>query len=40
MVKTTIQLDDDVREALKAIGRKGESYNSLIKRVLQERKSR
>ena len=38
MAKTTIQLEDDVRDELKAIGRKGESYNELIKRVLSERK--
>ena len=34
--KTTIEVDKDVREALKDVGVKGESYSDIIRRVLRE----
>lgn len=37
--KTTIEVDKDVREALKTVGAKGESYSDIIRRVLKERKN-
>lgn len=32
---TTIRIDSEVREQLKAHGRKGETYNEIIKRLLE-----
>ncbi len=34
MPSTTIQIDLEVREELRALGRMGESYNDVIKRLL------
>jgi predicted CopG family antitoxin len=34
--KTTIEVDKDIREALKDVGVKGESYSDIIRRVLRE----
>jgi predicted CopG family antitoxin len=34
MPSTTIQVDLEVREQLRALGRMGESYNDVIKRLL------
>jgi predicted CopG family antitoxin len=34
MPTTTIQVDLDVKEQLRALGRMGESYNDVIKRLL------
>ena len=35
-MRTTIQLDDTVRDQLKEIGKKGETYEQIIVRLLQE----
>jgi predicted CopG family antitoxin len=34
MSQTTIRIDHDVRDRLKALGRMGESYNDVLRRVL------
>jgi hypothetical protein len=34
-VATTIQVEISTRDALKSIGRKGETYDSVIKRLLR-----
>lgn len=34
MDKTTIQIEKDVREGLKALGKKGETYGDIIKRLI------
>ena len=33
---TTIQLDRRVKERLRRLGRKGETYNEIVKRVLRK----
>lgn len=33
---TTIQIDTDVRALLQALGRKGETYNAIIKRTIEQ----
>ncbi|HTT74044.1 MAG TPA: hypothetical protein VMG99_07900 [Thermoplasmata archaeon] len=35
MPTTTIQIDLEVRDRLRAIGRMGESYNDVIRRLLE-----
>jgi len=35
---TTIQLSPDTREKLKALGKKGETYETIILRLLKEHK--
>lgn len=34
MAVTTIQLDTSTREQLKAVGRKGETYDHIVRRLL------
>jgi hypothetical protein len=34
MAVTTIQLDPSTREQLKAVGRKGETYDQIVRRLL------
>jgi hypothetical protein len=34
---TTIQIQTQTRELLKKIGRKGESYDELVRRIIDER---
>ena len=36
--KSTIQLDREVIEKLSALGKKGDTYNDIIKRLLDEKK--
>ncbi|HKZ48718.1 MAG TPA: hypothetical protein VJ397_08045 [Thermoplasmata archaeon] len=36
MTITTIQLETGVRDRLKRIGRKGETFNDIVKRVLRK----
>jgi len=36
MVTTTIQLDTKIRDKLKRLGRKGETYNEIIERLIKE----
>jgi hypothetical protein len=38
MGKTTIQLEEETREALHELGSKGESYDAIIKRLLKRYK--
>jgi predicted CopG family antitoxin len=38
-MRTTIQLDDKVRDQLKEMGKKGETYEQIIVRLLEERKN-
>lgn len=38
--KTTIEVDKDVREALKAAGVKGESYSDIIRRIMKEKEKK
>jgi predicted CopG family antitoxin len=33
---TTIQIQTDTREVLKKIGQKGESYDKLVRRLIQQ----
>jgi len=35
-MRTTIQLDDKVRDQLRDVGKKGETYEQIIVRLLQE----
>ncbi len=35
MAITTIQVDTDVRDRLRRMGKKGETFNDIIKRVLR-----
>jgi hypothetical protein len=35
MAVTTIQLSPDTREHLKAVGRKGETYDQIVRRLLR-----
>ncbi len=35
MPSTTIQIEIEIRDQLRALGRMGESYNDVIKRLLQ-----
>ena len=34
MVKTTIQIEEETRQLLHDLGRKGESYDDVIRRIL------
>ncbi len=36
MVYTTIRIDSELRDELKKIGRKGETYSDVIKRLIRE----
>jgi hypothetical protein len=36
---TTIQLNEETRKRLKALGKKGESYDQVINRILDEVKA-
>lgn len=38
MKYTNIRVTEEVRDALKRIGNKGETYNNVIERILEERK--
>ena len=38
MKYTNIRVTEEVRDALKSIGNKGETYNNVIERLLEERK--
>ena len=38
MNKTTIKIFPETRDRLKELGKKGESYDSLINRILESRK--
>jgi hypothetical protein len=38
MAKTSIQIEDTTRDKLKEIGKKGESYDTIIIRLLDEHK--
>lgn len=38
MKYTNIRVTEEVRDALKSIGNKGETYNNVIERILEERK--
>jgi predicted CopG family antitoxin len=37
---TTIQVRSETRDRLKSIGRKGESYDAVIRRLLEENEGR
>jgi predicted CopG family antitoxin len=37
VAKTSIQITEETREKLKEIGRKGESYDTIINRILEEK---
>ncbi len=38
-MKTTIQVEDNTRDVLKALGIKGESYDRIIQRLIKENTS-
>ena len=38
MKYTNIRVTEEVRDALQSIGNKGETYNNVIERILEERK--
>ena len=38
LTKTSIQIEDKTRDRLKEIGKKGESYDTIIIRLLKEHK--
>ena len=40
MAKTTIQLEEETREKLSGLGKKGESYDKIIQRLMQEVKKK
>jgi hypothetical protein len=37
---TTIQMEEETRKRLKALGKKGESYDALINRILDKRENK
>ena len=37
---TTIRIEKEIREALRVIGRKNQTYNDILKELLKERKKR
>lgn len=37
---TTIRIEKEIREALRVIGRKNQTYNDIIKEMVKERKKR
>ena len=37
---TTIQLSKDLRDLLKALGKKGETYEQIIRKLLSENKTK
>lgn len=36
LAKTSVQVEEETRDKLKAIGRKGESYDAIILRLLKD----
>jgi len=40
LAKTSIQIEDKTRDKLKNIGKKGESYDTIINRLLMDYKER
>lgn len=38
LAKTSIQLEEETRDKLKSIGKKGESYDTIINRLLKDYK--
>ncbi len=38
-LKATIKVSHEIRDALKTLGRKGESYDAVIRRLIEEEKA-
>ena len=38
-LKTTIKISHEIRDALKTLGRKGESYDTVIRRLIEKEKA-